>query len=699
MAVTVPTKQTLHDSPALMALGEALHFLPHHTKPFRRRHILLLLVSIAFLLAILLELAVVMTRQSLDPRQLFSSAATTLQQKQLRHVNSALGYSFTYDSELFTAKAVGPGNAAIEAESALKKGDELSRVTVYPLPSRVPAQEAAAEFDVVVEVDDAAFAIFKSTVPAKTDITGITADYFAPKPSNIASIAEESRTTEAIGGSLMTKTTYVITPKFAGKPSRTIVWSTQVHNKPVAISIKGILGTGVPTSMAQLLQSMDLETDRKVEGISDVFKDEPASIDQTYTADLVSPAVVKVYHIVCGSLVFQGTVISKDTCSGVTGSGFIVSEDGYIATNGHVVVYGAKDMLANALLEDPALLEQFLVGSKLSATQIREVINRPELTASVVAKIYDLPNDALRLTNQRERTIVATGDTPIDLKDEEAVMKLVAEFQNTSSLKQATVVSYDYSAKDQLTILADPDAGFSASDVALLKIDIDNAPLIRLSNDPVVQNQSLMLLGFPTDADNELTDNSKLALTVTNGSINSIREAAGGKSKLYQSDADASHGNSGGPAVNEKGEAFGLLTYRFESGEVGDAAKSYIRGIEDFTALVDGKNITLKTDSSSQSAWQKGLSLYGKQQYKAALVEFRKVAAAYPSHRLAGTYIELSNKAVAEGKDVYQPSVVTLVIGSIGGLGLLAVAIILISRHFAHHRVYRTYHRHHVSAH
>jgi len=443
---------------------------------------------------------------------------------------------------------------------------------------------------------------------------------------------------------------------------------------------------------------MKLNSDKKVEGVFDVFAaDKAPTIDQKYVSDQISPAVVKVYHIVCGSLVYQQQVISDDICSGITGSGFIVSQDGYIATNGHVVVYGAKDMLVEALLANPELLKQFLVGSRLTAAQITEVINRPELTAAVVSRIYDLPNADLRLVNQRERTIVATGNTPVAISDPEAVKKTVQSFTNTTTLKQATVVTYDYSAKDQLTLVADPEKGFSASDVALLKIDTQNAPLIQLSNEPVTQNQRIMLLGFPGDADNQLTNNTKLAVSVTNGNINSIRDAAGDDARLYQSDADASHGSSGGPAVDESGRALGILTYRYESGEVGDAAKSYIRDISDFTALVKGKNIRLDTTSTTQTTWEKGLAHYGAQQYSLALKEFRQVATDYPSHRLAGTYVELSQQAISSGKNVSEPPLALVVTGVIIGLGLSVWALLLIIRHFGHHRVYRTYHRHNLA--
>lgn len=697
-SANAPLKQTLHNTPALVALGGALHLLPHYTKPFRRRHILLLLMSLLLVLAMVLELTVVITRQSLDPRTLFSSAATPGVVKQLNVIRSSNGFALSYDEDLFSAMAVGPSSATEFSPTELKKGVALSAVKLAPLPSRVPAPEAAAEFDVKVETDAAAFATYKANFPTKTDITGITAAYFAPKPSNIATITEEARTTEAVGGTLMTKSIYLITPKFAGKPSHTIVWSGEIKGKALAVTIRGIVvGSGVPTSMKPVMDSVKLDSDKKVEGVSDIFDAAAPVVDQKYVADLVSPAVVKVYHIVCGSLVYQGNVMSDDVCSGVEGSGFIVSEDGYIATNGHVVVYGAKDMLVNALLQDPQLLEQFLVRSSFSSVQIKEIVNRPDLTASVVSQIYDLSNDDLRLINQRERTIVATGSTPVDLSNEEAVKKVVKEFENTSSLKQATVIASDYEAKDQLTLVAEPDKGFSASDVALIKIDTDNAPIIKLSTDAVRLNQKISLFGFPGDADNELTDNSKISVSVTNGSVNSIRDAAGGETKLYQSDADASHGSSGGPAVDENGRAFGLLTYRFESGESGDAAKSYIRDIKDFTDLVSSKNIVLRTDSSTQGAWEKGLDYYGKQQYAAALKEFQKVGSDYPAHRLASTYAELSRQAISDGKNVSEPNMILLVSGIATGMALLGVSIVLIARHFGHHRVYKTYHRHGLS--
>lgn len=698
--VTAPPKQTLYNKPALLSVGRTVRLLPEHTKPYRKRHLLLLILSISILVFATIETAVVVTRKSLNPRALFSEGATSVNEATKTTVKSSNGFSFSFDTKQFNATVHSQSLNGPVSNAELGQNSPLTSVTLTPLPSYVPANEAAAELEVKIEDDSAAFATFKSKIRTKTDISAITADYFAPNSTNTATISEESRTTEPIGGSLMTKTVYIVEPKFAGNPTRTIIWTAQVNQKPAALIVRGIIdGSKVPSSMAPIVNGMQFSTNIKVNGLSTTSKKSESTVEQKYAADLVSPAVVKIYHIVCGSLVYDGKVVSADTCNGASGSGFLVSKDGYVATNGHVVVYGAKDMLVNALLNDRQLLEQFLLGTRMSQRQVTEVLNRADLTASVISKIYDLPDSMLRLANQRSITVVATGYAPLEITDEAALKQMIAKFDSTENLKQASIIGYNYDAKDQLTVISDPKTGFTASDVALLKINVQNAPFIKLNSGPVTQNQKIMLFGFPTDADNQLTDNSKLGVTVTNGYISAIRDAAGGKGKLYQSDADASHGNSGGPAVDEFGQAIGLLTYRYSSGEEENAAKSYIRDIADFKDLVSAQNIALQTDSQTQTAWQEGLGLYGQAHYKEALKKFKLVKNLYPSHRLAGTYIDLSEQAIANGKNVKEPSLALLIIGIGMSLGGLLTAIVMIARHHGLHKIYRIYHQHRPAVH
>lgn len=702
MAATVAhPKQTLHETPALIALGEALHLLPHHTKPFRRRHIAFLLLTIAFVGTMFVELGSVITRRSLDPRTLFTQAVTPPVVNTTSVVRSSNGFALAFNNEQFSAQVRGDGLEGSVSDSDLKKGAALYSVLITPLPSHVPAAEAAAELEVTSEQDAGAFATFKSKAPAGQDMPTITAGYFAPKPTTIANISLESRAADTLGGTSMIKSVYVVTPKFAGNPTRTVVWTAQINGKPLAVSVRGIIaGSQVPTSMAPILASLKINSASKVEGLSTLYEKPTAPVvDQKYIADVVSPAVVKIYHIVCGTLVYQGRVLAPDICSGSTGSGFIVSSDGYIATNGHVVVYGAQDVLADALVANETLFAQYLKSTQLSDRQVSEIMGRPELAAAAIAKIYDLSDSDLRFDNKRELTVAALGTKPLDLKDEAEAKKIVDSFDSTDNLKRANIVGYNYSAKDQFSVVADPEKGFSASDVALLKIDAVNLPIVRLSDDTVTQNQKISVFGFPGDADNQLTDNNSLGVTVTNGSISAIRDAAGGNTTLYQTDADASHGSSGGPVVDDQGRAIGLLTYRYASGNSADAAKSYVRDIADFRKLVKDKGVTLNTTSKTQLQWEKALDQYSKHHYSAALPLFRSVQELYPAHRLANRYIELTKQAIDEGKDIKEPSVLLLLLGVGTGLGGMGFAVILIARHHGKHKVYRAFHTHKLVAH
>lgn len=670
-------------------VGDMLH-LPHLSRPVRWRHLLLLSISVIFIFALLLEVATIVTRQSIDPRSLFLQSVTTPAAPKTTMVRSSLGYGFVFSPAVFTATVHENETGPAVSDSELAANAPISGITLQPLPSFVPPNEAAAQFEVRAETDAAAFASYKNSVTHGADMLELTANYFTPAATNLAAITQESRASESLGGIPVTKTVYLVTPTFAGHPTRTIVWSAQVEAKPVAVIIRGITdGASVPSTMQPILESLQFSAESNVKGLAVFAKKQPPVIGEAYVADLVSPAVVKIYHTVCGSLQFNGAELASDTCVSKTGSGFFVSSDGYIATNGHVVVYSAKDMLVDVLLQNKQLLQAYLKGLKLSTSQINEVASRADLTASAVGKVYDLPATALTLRNQREITVVATGKTAVLLNSKEDLKKLTSGFEPSSDIKQAAVIGYDYTSRDRVDIAAKSSNGFSASDVALLKIDAKDAPFIALADKPARQTQPVTLFGFPGDADNELIDPSTIDVTVTKGTINSVRDAAGGEGKLYQTDADASRGNSGGPAVNEAGAAIGLLTYRYDSGESGDAAKSYVRDIHDFKRLLEANHVTPVTDGSVQSLWAEGLDLYSKHYYSKALSRFEQVRSLYPSHRLAAQYIDMSRQAIAEGKDVKEPSVMALLLlGGIGAAGA-AASVLLITKHYGRYKLYR----------
>lgn len=392
-----------------------------------------------------------------------------------------------------------------------------------------------------------------------------------------------------------------------------------------------------------------------------------------YDVNKVSPSVVKLYHFVCGDLEYQGKIIKKYACHGGTGSGFFISKDGYIATSGHVVSSDVADIMTHELSADPVLYSKISKNSK-----------------NIMQKIYSLPEKDLRLTNKQEMTFVAIGNKPLifDYKN----LRQVFTAQESDYIKKAEIIATDYSAKDIAFIENGKNEGFTANDVAILKINVTDAPSLSLAKtENINQNDKITLIGFPTDADNQLTSNDLIQPTVTNGTISSIRNANGVFSRLFQTDADASQGSSGGPAVDESGSAVGIVTYRFKDNNQSNAAKSYLRDIADLKELIKSNRINLQTNSMAQDHWQRGIELSSENKNSKAIDEYNSVLKTFPAHRLVGKYKFDAQNEIKKGNDVKDPPYILFVtIGAIvGGSVMTIISAGLIGSHRVKHHRYK----------
>lgn len=681
---------TSHD---LVARPKKYKVKPHHAKPYRFRHFGLLAIALILLLGIVFQTGVIIgaSRQTV-----VTQTPTPVVAPQLRSVKSSYGFSFSFNDTVFKASATsvdakGAGQAVADAD--LASGKQINFASVRPKSGTVPAVSAATQFSIQVLPGTAELAALRANPAnsAKTD-GELAAQLIPVTSSSDFDVTKVSSATDTIGdGTPVFKTTYQYTPKFSGGVSYAVVWNGSVNGRPFAVKLGGLLNTSsLPTEYQDTFTSLRFEGNQKVQGVSfsplgTAYAASP-KLDAKYLSDSVSPAVVKIYHVVCGSLVI-GSSKTDHFCDGMTGSGFFVSSDGYIATNGHVAVLTAKDILVEIVTSSPENILSYLESIGLTQAQIDDLYNNPQQLASIIAKIYDMPDDKILLDEKKEVTLVAIGKTPLTITKDDTLDSLI-DTQDSDSIKRADVVGFDYSGKDLLVASSGDPQGFSSSDVALLKIKTADAPIIPIIAGQMTQNEKITVLGFPGDAENSLVDNSKLDVSVTNGAISAIKEAAGGKAKLYQSDVDASHGNSGGPAINEAGEVFGLLTYRIAGDSEGNAAKSYMRDIADFSKLVKAKNVTLNTKSTTQDSWQHGLLLYSQNHFSAAKKDFLKVKQAYPAHRLVAGYIDNADKQIAAGNDVKLISPV--LIGGAGflALSLVGVAIVLIVRHRSRHQAY-----------
>lgn len=652
---------------------------PHpkkHHKPYRARHLSLFAAGVAAVVFSVFAAGYLIGQARTEliytpPVQPQSPSPT---KSTFGEVDSSLGFYFAYDSSVFSASGQTTGGQNISGVK-LKQNLAISNAFLSPKSSAVNGQDVLSKFTLHVDSGSSAFDTYQYR-SGISDRNKALANYFAPVNDQNFTIKQVSQTTESINGLKLQRTVYEQTPNFgASKPIFAVVWSGFYKNNPVKIELQNLLsGSQIPSIYGQVFSSLRFGSLPKSGVLSDSTKGKSFDINK------ISPAVVKIYHFVCGTLVINGISYGHDACDGGTGSGFFVSSDGYIATSGHVVVLNAADILVNQLLNNPALLEQFTAAAGLSAAQSA----RSDVVAALLAKIYDLPSTKLRLDNRREITFAALGDQPLSDNSQDQVNKDFS-LPDSDYIKKADILAVDYQPKDLLVIEQNTQQGFSASDMALLKVNAQNTPFISLADSSTIeQDAPISLIGFPADADNQLTDNQVISPSITTGTISSIRQANGSSSLLFQTDADASEGNSGGPAISQAGQVFGLVTYRFKSDNQSDAAKSYIRDIADFSRLVDSKNISLNQKSPTQTAWEAGLDLFSSQRYSKALVKFRQVEKLYPAQRLAGNYIEQAEQAIREGKDKKDPPYGVMAAGGIGLIG--AIAIFAASRMIINHR-------------
>jgi hypothetical protein len=685
--------KTKHHS-SLVAQPKRLVTKPHHARAYRKRHFSVLTLAMILLVFLLLQVGVILGANRAQP--LPQLLATDEPRTSFTLVRSGYGFGFDFDSNIFssTATATDEKNVSyVVAQDDLSKGNNISLISLRPRKGVTESRFASSQMSMQVLPSGQELAALKQN-PANATLleSELAAQLFPTASSADFDVKLSSTTSDTLGGGkAVTKRIYQFTPRFGGGLSYAVVWTGVIKDRPFALKLNGLVGSSdTPDVFTPVFDSLNLEADQKVQGISTLFKQKASGsspLDNKYIADSASPAVVKIYHIVCGKLIIFGGDFGEG-CDGGTGSGFFVSSDGYIATNGHVAVISAKDYAVEIITSDTALLGSYLKDVlKLSNTQIAAAAKDPQILGSLIAKIYDTSDKEIRFENLQDTLLVALGNDPLEIKTKADLKKLVNKAE-TDTIKKAQFVGADYSGKDLISVGTGDPTGFTSSDVALLKITINNAPLIRINSTPITQNQKITVLGFPGDADNQLVDNRILNASVTNGVVSSIRGAAGGKTRLYQSDVDASHGNSGGPALTEDGLAFGLLTYRIPGDDTGNSAKSYVRDIADFQKLANIKNVGFNTKSQTQDSWAKGLELYSKNHYTAAIKEFNKVKEMYPAHRLVATYLDNSNQQIAAGKDVKEIPIVFLLACLVAVMGIIIGTVTMIISHARHHRSY-----------
>jgi S1-C subfamily serine protease len=315
------------------------------------------------------------------------------------------------------------------------------------------------------------------------------------------------------------------------------------------------------------------------------------------------PSVVRVWGVWEGQFRIADQVFTEFI--GGSGSGFFISEDGFIATNAHVVntIYDGEAK-AHVALKD-RLYE--------------------DLKARFGAELARMTDAELN--------------------------RLINAIETVKIEPHAEVVLPDGTRKPyEIKAYGAPVGEGNSRDCAIIKIDIDNAPTLPIGDSDKVKIQDHMLaIGYPGVADLQglLDEKSQLEASITDGAVSAIKRTKE-DDPVIQFTAPISHGNSGGPAINDKGEVIGLVTF-------GDAKE-----VQGFNFLVSAKTLKKfvkesKADaelSKTSQIWRRGLDHYWGRRYDKAALDFEEVMTMFPSHSEAERYLQESRQLKKAGKGV-----------------------------------------------
>jgi len=360
------------------------------------------------------------------------------------------------------------------------------------------------------------------------------------------------------------------------------------------------------------------------------------------------PAVVKIYVGPYGTFFYQPPNWSQGKTYQVsyvgTGSGFFINSNGYIATNAHVTQEyhdgdeKAKEDLFGAFLQQVAK-DYDMEVRKLTRENINFIAQHTRMTGYQMIHHVVIPDGS---------------PYPFEIK------------------------GYGAPAGE----------GENWKDVSIIKIEVKNAPVLVFGDSDKMQLQDhVTVIGYPGAADssdpNILSRKSELEASITDGKV-SARKSTEGGAPVLQISASATHGNSGGPVLNDAMEVIGLETFRgntvfgqevqgFNFVVAANTAKEFLSGVGNELGPAD-------------KAYREGLELYWSQQFKSAISKFEEVKRLFPQHSEVDRLIQTSQQSITEGKDQSGISGWWLIGGGIavlllifGGV-IIAIVVVLVMR-------------------
>ncbi len=416
------------------------------------------------------------------------------------------------------------------------------------------------------------------------------------------------------------------------------------RNKPATVMIqatfKGTVSAIKPEFDEAALQelAMQVRADLEAEG--------------KFTTDLFWNVYIRTFCTNVSQYMMKGTeTISKELNTTMVGSGFIITPDGYVITNAHVVDENDESM-----------------KQSFAEQAFQEIIENDakELEGSMNRKLTE--EEAKALTDANSWYFSQTLSVGNIKKEFSVVMGISGD--------KTEIIPLVIPAK-----LVTMGAAIPGKDVAILKLTKKHIyPTIRIGDDKEMRvGDQVYALGYPAVATFHplISEKSISEATLTRGLVSAKKNMKDGW-EVLQTDASITHGNSGGPVSNEQGEVIGLATF----GSIDQQRGQEVQGMNFIVPVTIVKEFIKKADvkpemSDISLAYEAALDLFDKEWYKKALVKFKEVKDMNNSFPFVDKFIEETETNIEKGLDK-EPKGLDPMYYYIGGGALLLILVLVL---------------------
>jgi serine protease Do len=313
-----------------------------------------------------------------------------------------------------------------------------------------------------------------------------------------------------------------------------------------------------------------------------------------------------------------------------TGTGFLISSDGYVVTNCHVIDRDSAYIRSKFILSTYQEVTEANINALQSSWAMTLSDEQRNLLYNAYTQIYSQVSSMILFDLKKEIYVLYRSDS--------------TDGKTVTEKKMAKVIRKG--------------RPMPGKDVAILKIEGKNFPALSFSNDSLVRiGTQVLVLGYPEPA----TSNSFLATeasiepTLTTGIVSAIKKSIGGW-PVIQMDAIISHGSSGSPVCNDKGKIIGLATFGSleQGGSTLASGFNFAIPVPVVKEYLDVPDLHPAPGEASM-IFNEGLDFFYQQFYRKALVKFEKVKKLNNSYPQVNFYIKECRDKIVSGTSEDSP--------------------------------------------